>query len=424
MSKDVVPPDGVSAILVSIQSSETTASASAEHLRELEGLVRTLKIEVRDSFIVKIETPRSRYLVGSGKAQEIVGKAREVGADCIVFDDDLSPTQQRNWEQLSGRAVIDRHEVILEIFASRASTREATLQVGLARMEYSLPRLTRAWTHLSRQRGGARGTRGEGETQLEMDRRVVLQKISRMRGELEQLREQRELRRRRRQTHSIPVGSIVGYTNAGKSSLLNVLAGSSVLAEDKLFATLDPTTRKVSLRDGREVLLTDTVGFIRKLPHDLVMAFRSTLEETVLSDFLINVLDLSSGEVEQHYLATLSVLDEIGARDKPIITVFNKIDNVHETLYANHLQETHPDAVYVSAKTGAGIDALVAAIGRLLAQNAPALNFALPGDRHDLVALLHRTGRILWKNYEDGQILVSAQVSDRTKNLLARYISG
>lgn len=399
-------------------------AACVEHLEELKGLVRTLDFEVSSESIVKIDEPRPRYLVGSGKAEEIARTARELRADCIVFDDELSPSQQRNWERLAGCAVIDRHEVILEIFAARASTREAALQVGLARMEYSLPRLTRAWTHLSRQHGGARGTRGEGETQLEVDRRVVLQKISKFKTELDRVERQRNLRRRRRTLHAIPVGSVVGYTNAGKSSLLNLLSGSSVLTENKLFATLDPTTRKVSLKDGREVLLTDTVGFIRKLPHDLVMAFRSTLEETVLSDFLVNVLDLSNPEVEQHYEATLAVLDELGARDKPTITVFNKVDRTIDPWHASRLRAELPEAIYVSAKTGEGMAELVTAIAQLLADKSPALEFALPGDRHDLVALLHRTGRILSEAYEDGRILVSAQVSDRTRNLLADYLSG
>jgi len=424
MHTDTPYNDVVSAVLVTIQYPGVATAICEEHLEELKGLVGTLDFEVRDASIVKVASPRPRYLVGSGKAEEIASKARDLSTECIVFDDELSPSQQRNWEQLTGLAVIDRHEVILEIFAARASTREAALQVGLARMEYSLPRLTRAWTHLSRQHGGARGTRGEGETQLEMDRRVVLRKIGRLKGELERMKGQRDLRRRRRAVRSLPVGSVVGYTNAGKSSLLNVLSGSNVLTEDKLFATLDPTTRKVSLRDGREVLLTDTVGFIRKLPHDLVMAFRSTLEETVLSDFLINVLDLSNSEVEEHQHATLAVLEELGARDKPIITVFNKIDRAHDTWYANHLQEVHPDAVYVSAKTGQGMDDLIAAIARLLSQDSRPLAFALPSSRHDLLALLHRTGTILETNYEDGHILVSAQVPDRTRNLLAEYIAG
>lgn len=374
--------------------------------------------------VVKLASVHPRYLVGSGKAEELSAEAEELEADCIVFDEDLSPSQQRNWEKLTGIAVIDRHEVILDIFAARASTREATLQVGLARMEYSLPRLTRAWTHLSRQHGGARGTRGEGETQLEIDRRVVLQKITRMKREIEQVRSQRDTRRKRRNDHAVPSGSVVGYTNAGKSSLLNALSGSSVLVEDKLFATLDPTTRKVALGEGREVLLTDTVGFIRRLPHDLVMAFKSTLEETVLSDFLINVLDLSSPEVADHYATTMSVLEELGVSEKPMITVFNKIDRAGDALYAAELEERIPDAVHISVKTGDGLSDLLAAIDHLVSRDSRSLEFLLPGERYDLVALLHRTGKILRTSYEGDRILISALVPDRTRNLLAAYIAG
>ena len=399
-----------------------TDNGAGRHLEELGGLVRTLQIRILAQHVVKLSSPHPRYLVGAGKAEELKAEAVELEADCIVFDDDLSPSQQRNWERLTGIAVIDRHEVILDIFAARASTREATLQVGLARMEYSLPRLTRAWTHLSRQHGGARGTRGEGETQLEMDRRVVLQKISRMKHELERVRSQRDTRRRRREEHDVPTGSVVGYTNAGKSSLLNALSGANVLVEDKLFATLDPTTRKVSLGEGREVLLTDTVGFIRQLPHDLVMAFKSTLEETVLSDFLLIVLDLSSPEIATHYATTMTVLEELGVRDKPTITVFNKIDSADDALYARELESRVTGGVYVSAKTGEGLDTLIAAIDAMASSRSHSLRFALPGGRYDLLALLHRTGKILGTRYEDDLIFVSALVPDRTRNLLAAYI--
>ena len=420
----------VSAVLVVIQRPDAAPSFSKSNLEELVGLVRTMGLEILDSMTVRLGEPHPRYLVGSGKAEEIVARAKETKASCIVFDEDLTPSQQRNWEKLSGLCVIDRHEVILEIFASRASSREASLQVGLARMEYSLPRLTRAWTHLSRQRGGARGTRGEGETQLEIDRRLVVRKIARLKQELELVRAQRDTRRKRRQEGAIPSGSVVGYTNAGKSSLLNVLSGAHVLVEDKLFATLDPTTRRFKLKSGREVLLTDTVGFIRRLPHDLIMAFKSTLEETVLSDFLVHVLDLSNPEVEQHYETTLSVLRELGAGDRPVITVFNKIDAVDRSvaanggLYANGLLARLPDALFVSARTGEGLDGLEEAIGMLIARERPVLTFDLPGSRHDLLALIHRTGKILREQYEDNLIRVAAQVPERTRNLLAQYLVG
>ena len=227
-------------------------------------------------------------------------------ADCSIFDDDISPSQQRNWEALSELCVIDRREVILDIFTARANTREAVLQVGLARMEYSLPRLTRAWTHLSRQRGGARGNRGEGETQLEVDRRIVLRKINRMKKELIKVKSNRATMRRLRTSIPEPTASLVGYTNAGKSSLLNALSGTDVFVENKLFATLDTTARKISPEGGKQFLLTDIVGFIRKLPHSLVETFKSTLEETHYADFLLLLLDASSPEVIHHYETTMT----------------------------------------------------------------------------------------------------------------------
>ncbi len=416
-----------SAVLVTLARPGSAPSSAERSLEELKGLVRTMGLEIRDSLVVRLPDAHPRFLVGVGKAEEITALAKEAGADCVVFDEDLSPSQQRNWERMSGLCVIDRHEVILEIFAARAATREAALQVGLARMEYSLPRLTRAWTHLSRQRGGARGTRGEGETQLEVDRRLVVKRIARLKRELELVRSQRETRRKKRAEGLLPTGSVVGYTNAGKSSLLNALCGSSLLVEDKLFATLDPTTRRVKIPDGREVLLTDTVGFIRRLPHDLVVAFKSTLEETVFSDFLVHVLDVSSPEVGEHYATTLRVLEELGAGGKPTITVFNKVDarrpDLLEADGASALVSRLPGAMFVSALTGRGLDDLVAGIGRLVAEERPVARFALPGNRHDLVALVHRTGRIFAERYEDDVIRIDAQVPERTRNLLAEFIA-
>src|SRR3954462_1943462 len=257
------------AFLVGVQTSEMRDGEGAELLSELKELVENLRITVTRSTLVNLRRPTPALLLGSGKAEELIALAKEDGADVIVFDEALSPGQQRNWEEMSGLAVIDRQEVILEIFADRARTREAILQVALARMEYSLPRLTRAWTHLSRQRGaGSMG--GEGETQLEQDRRIVRDRITHLKAELASVVKQRDVQRRRRQRVPIPTTAIVGYTNAGKSSLLNQLTGAAVLAADKLFATLDPTTRQLELPDGRKLLVTDPVGFIRRLPHRLV----------------------------------------------------------------------------------------------------------------------------------------------------------
>jgi GTP-binding protein HflX len=255
------------AILIGLHDNQTDYHEAEEHLEELEELVKNLDIPVIDRLLVNLKVPMARYLLGSGKAEEIAELADEQQADCLIFDGELSPSQQRNWEKLTKKCVIDRQEVILDIFANRASTREAVLQVELARMQYSLPRLTRAWTHLSRQRGGAKGTRGEGEKQIEADRRMVQQRISQLHRELKEVRKHRQTQRKSRERHQMPHAAIVGYTNAGKSSLLNRLCDSNVLVEDKLFATLDPTTRKVKLSNNQELLLTDTVGFVRKLPH-------------------------------------------------------------------------------------------------------------------------------------------------------------
>src|SRR4051812_46692736 len=261
------------ALLVGVQTPGMQAGEGTELLGELQELVENLGLVITGTTLVTLrDRQQPKFLIGSGKAAELMQRAKDEGADLIVIDEELSPAQQRNWEEESGLAVIDRQEVILEIFADRAHTREAVLQVALARMEYSLPRLTRAWTHLSRQRGkGAMG--GEGETQLEQDRRLVRNRITQLKAELAQVISQRATQRRKRQRTPVPGAAIVGYTNAGKSSLLNKLTGAGVLAADKLFATLDPTTRQLELPDGRKLLITDTVGFIRRLPHRLVEAF-------------------------------------------------------------------------------------------------------------------------------------------------------
>ncbi|MFW6344260.1 MAG: GTPase HflX, partial [Sediminispirochaetaceae bacterium] len=307
-SEDTLPAESGRVLLVIIKPPELSHSQAELYLEELKNLADTLGFTTADSMVVPVKKISPKYLVGSGKAEEIQHLAEAHEVECVVFDDTISPAQQRNWEQLTGRCVIDRQEVILEIFSRRARTREAILQVALARMEYSLPRLTRAWTHLSRQRGGTRGTRGEGETQLENDRRVVLKKITKLKRELAKLESQREVRRKQRMGVPLPTGAIVGYTNAGKSSLLNALTDASVTVGNRLFATLDPSTKKMALPGGAEILLTDTVGFIRKLPHDLVDAFHSTLEEAVLADFLVHVVDASNSEALHHIETTKEVL--------------------------------------------------------------------------------------------------------------------
>jgi GTP-binding protein HflX len=381
------------AFLVGVQAPGMPAGEGAELLGELNELVETLNLTITHSTLVTLrDRQQPKFLIGSGKAAELMAQAKAEGADVIVIDEELSPAQQRNWEEESGLAVIDRQEVILEIFADRAQTREAVLQVALARMEYSLPRLTRAWTHLSRQRGkGSMG--GEGETQLENDRRIVRDRIAHLKSEIAQVISQRATQRRKRQRTPVPGMAIVGYTNAGKSSLLNQLTGARVLAADKLFATLDPTTRQFELPDGRTLLATDTVGFIRRLPHRLVEAFKATLEEVVVADFIIHVLDVANPNVAQHFATTMEVLGELGAADNPIITVFNKVDAA-DAKTLNLVRAQHPDALFISVRTGQGLDRLLARCEELAVDDNEPATLLIPHNRYDVVAKLHGAGQV------------------------------
>jgi GTPase len=387
------------AFLVGVQTEKMAPGEGVELLVELKELVENLRIAVVRTALVNLRRATPALLLGSGKAEEIIAQAKADDADVIVFDEALSPAQQRNWEEMSGLAVIDRQEVILEIFADRAHTREAILQVALARMEYSLPRLTRAWTHLSRQRGkGALG--GEGETQLEQDRRIVRDRIAHLKDELKKVVSQRDVQRRKRQRIPIPTCAIVGYTNAGKSTLLNTLTGAQVLAADKLFATLDPTTRQLVLRGNQKLLVTDTVGFIRRLPHGLVEAFKATLEEVVVADFLVHVVDLTNPNFEQHHATTLAVLAELGAVDTTIVTVFNKIDAATAEM-KRHAKRLVPDALFVSALTREGLDSLEARCLELIAEAHASTELIVPHTRYDVIARLHAVGHVQSEEQQD-----------------------
>jgi len=408
------------ALLVGLQTPDMAPGEGEELLGELRELVENLSLTITRTTFISLRQPQPKFLVGSGKAAELIALAKEDGADLIVIDSELSPSQQRNWEKESGLAVIDRQEVILEIFADRAQTREAVLQVALARMEYSLPRLTRAWTHLSRQRGkGSMG--GEGETQLEQDRRVVRDRIAHLKEELVSVISQRATQRRKRQRTPVPGAAIVGYTNAGKSSLLNKLTGASVLAVDKLFATLDPTTRQFALPDGRTLLVTDTVGFIRRLPHRLVEAFKATLEEVVVSDFLIHVLDVTNPNVEQHHATTLAVLGELGAAGKPTITVFNKVDAADAKTLAR-MRAQHPEALFISAHTGAGLDALLRRCEELAIDNLESVDLLIPHSRYDVVAKLHAAGHVKSQESVDEGVRLSGRFPRKSAAVYTPFI--
>ncbi len=396
------------ACLVGVQAPGMSPGEGAELLGELKELVENLDLTVTRTDLVTLrDRAHPKYLIGSGKAAEIIALAKADGADLIVIDEELSPAQQRNWEEESGLAVIDRQEVILEIFADRARTREAVLQVALARMEYSLPRLTRAWSHLSRQRGKGR-LGGEGETQLEQDRRIVRDRITHLKAELERVLSQREVQRRKRMRKPVPGAAIVGYTNAGKSSLLNKLTGADVFADNKLFATLDPTTRQLALPDGRTLLATDTVGFIRRLPHRLVEAFKATLEEVTVADFIIHVLDVANPNVEHHHATTMEVLRELGAADKPMITAFNKVDAAAPKTLAL-MRARHPDAHFISVHTGEGLDRLLARCEELAIDDTVSVELLIPHDRYDVVARLHRAGQVRSQETRDDGVFISGR---------------
>ena len=407
------------AYLIGVGESSDSSESTASLLEELEELVQTLEIGVIGKEQVRIRKPQARYLLGSGKTEEIVARAKALDADCLVLDAELSPAQQRNWEALSGMCVIDREEVILDIFSERARTKEAVLQVELARSEHSLPRLKNAWTHLSRQRGGGGVTqRGEGEAQIELDARMVRQRISKLKKELEAVIRHREVQRKQRQRVPVPTAAIVGYTNAGKSTLLNALTGAHVLSEDKLFATLDPTTRQLELPSGQKLLLTDTVGFVRRLPHQLIDAFKATLEEAVLADFLIHVVDVSNPEHEAHMKTTERVLGELGAADKQIITVLNKVDLC--TSNGSPVGGGH-NALPVSAITGEGLDAVLEECVRLLEDRYVTLELNIPFSRYDLISQLHELGKIQMEKAGEEGLHVVAIIPERIKSQYSAF---
>jgi len=364
------------AFLVSILNGNSSDEAM---YREFEGLASTLELEIVAHEKIRVREKNAKFGMGSGKAEELAKKAGEIEADLLVFDWNPSPSQQRNWEELSGLPVLDRQELIIRIFSQRAITREAELQVKLAELTYFLPRLTHKYIDLSRQRGGRYGTKGAGETKLETDRRKIEKQINQLEKEIEQVGKQRKTQRSMRERNNLPVCAIVGYTNAGKSSLLNVLTGADVLAEDKLFCTLDAVTRRFQPAPNVTVLLTDTVGFIRALPHSLIKAFRSTLEEAALADILIHILDASEPDIENNYETTINVLTELSekkdkngkGRDKkpaasqeekpaldiPVITVLNKIDRLSGDT-VQELQNRFPDSIAVSVRDKIGLDLL------------------------------------------------------------------
>lgn len=386
-------------------------------LQELKGLVLTLGMDIVQRLTLNRLEIQPKFGMGSGKAEEINELAHSIQADCIIFDFNLEPRKQRNWEELTGISCFDRQEVIIRIFASRAQTKEASLQVELARLQYSLPRLSHLKNDFNRQRGGAFGAKGSGETQLELDQRQIRERIATIKHELAEVELNRQTQRKQR--GKIPSCALVGYTNAGKSSLLNALTGAQAFVENKLFATLDPLTRKMPLNDRAGVLLTDTVGFISNLPHHLIDAFKSTLEEACDADLLLLVLDASDENAEAQYETVCDVLDEIGASENPRLILLNKVDKGDEKGTLTTLRHKFPDAICVSAKDETGFLELKDKIYELVYGEIG--NYILPTSQSVLINELRKTGCIQSEEWLDDGVHITARATGRLLALISPF---
>ncbi|HEY6166804.1 MAG TPA: GTPase HflX [Verrucomicrobiae bacterium] len=410
------------AFLVGVELKTRPAWETDDSLEELGQLATTAGAHVVGSGRQRMVAPATATFIGRGKADEFAGRCREEDVDTVIFDDELAPNQSRNLEKVFERKILDRTELILDIFARRARSREGKLQIELAQLRHLLPRLTKFWTHLSRQSGGIGMRGGEGESQLESDRRKVQVRIDKISDELELVRRQRATQRKGRQRTLWPLASLVGYTNAGKSTLLNALTGAEVLTADKLFATLDPTTRRLKLPTRQNVLLSDTVGFIRKLPHGLVESFKATLEEVVNADLLVHVVDLSHSQVEEQILAVNSVLEEIGAATKPTLMVFNKIDRFDSRDRLNQFLERFPNGVGVSAKTGEGFSELLGHVGGLLRPIRDFVELKVPHEKSAVIARLHAVAQVTERSFNGKAAKFKARIPPHLREEFAAFI--
>lgn len=408
------------ALLIGLEQDGVSKWDLRDSLEELAELANSAGAEVVNTVTQKLQKPTAPYYIGKGKAELIKESFKDQHVTSVIFDDELSPAQGRNLENLLSRKVLDRTQLILDIFAQRARSREGRLQIELAQLQYLLPRLTRMWSHLSRQTGGI-GTRGPGETQLEVDRRRVQERIARLERELEGVRKVRTVQRQGRKRHQWPVAAVVGYTNAGKSTLLNLLTGADVVAENKLFATLDPTTRSLTLPNKQRLLLTDTVGFLRKLPHTLIESFKATLEEVVEADLLIHVVDLSHPRVDEHIEAVDTVVKELGAFGKQTLMVFNKIDALANDDLIDVYTSRFPGSVAISARKGTGVAGLVQALEGELGAWRLRSRFRIPQSEAGLIAEIHRVGHVLELRYEDEFAEIVAHTPPELQQKLAAF---
>ena len=414
------PPIVEKVILACLALPQDSEDAIEESLGELGQLVWTAGGEVAGKFVQYRPRPCPATLLGSGKLETIKTAVEELQADVVILDSELTARQAANIEDTVGCKVIDRTQLILDIFAQHAQTSEGKLQVELAQLTYILPRLAGRGS-IMRQQGGI-GVRGPGEQKLEVDRRRIRERIAKLKLELDEIRRNRAVQRKNREQGSTGTVALVGYTNAGKSSLLNALTDAGVLVEDKLFATLDPRVRKCALPSGRQFLLGDTVGFVRKLPHTLVAAFRATLEIVNEADLLLLVVDAAHPAAAEHVRAVNAVLEEIDALDRPLVTVYNKIDRLTDERRTGLVDERREAAVAVSAKTGEGLEGLLAAIDQHLASTRRHVRLRIPQSEAALVARIHRAGRVLGQTYEENDILIEAEVEEALHGQLRAYI--
>lgn len=419
--------EGIQALLIGVYRSTKEKQACIDHLVELERLCDTYGLSTVKAVFSPLRKIDSSTYLGKGKVQEIqdVCESQQIDIDIVVFDDEISPQQQRNLEKILKKIVIDRTELILGVFAQRARTKEAKLQVQLAQFRYQLPRLKRLWTHLERQRVSGKGggyLKGMGERQIEVDRRLLKEKIHKLQTQLQQIQKQRQIQRKTRAKTKIPTFSIVGYTNAGKSTLFKTLTSEEVFIEDKLFATLDTTTRYLHLPGGQKVLLIDTVGFIRKIPTSLIASFKSTLEEAVHTDILLHVIDSSSCFVIEQAKQTMEVLEELKVKDRPIITVINKVDQVEKKSDLIKLRVAYPHTVEVSAKHKTGLKDLLEKMEEILFTLKKTMQLKIPQSQFKLISQLMKEGRIISREYEGNDVLLTAQIPDHLEHAVKSFI--